>query len=107
MSELSDIWLGSAVVSSDEVGVGTIVSLLVDADGFTRRALVVKHEESLAGRGVAAETFLHSARGGFFKRGGVGAIRCVTRGGDMALFANLTESDIEQLKPPVDGEPAG
>ena len=57
MAELSDLRLGSDVVSSDAVNVGTIVSLLVDADGFTPRALVVKHEESLAGRVVAAEKF--------------------------------------------------
>ncbi|HKB32905.1 MAG TPA: PRC-barrel domain-containing protein [Candidatus Dormibacteraeota bacterium] len=216
MSELSDIWLGSAVVSSDEVGVGTIVSLLVDADGFTPRALVVKHEESLAGRVLAAEKFfttdevvipftavvstadgvvhlsmaaqdvrrqpLYLSYGppeptpeeaiveegqlitgglglpnveevankpdgqveidrgenvmlgttgrrlgrvedvlldhgeligvvirpeGFFKRDVVLPIRFVNRADDMALFANLTESDIEQLKPLVDGEPAG
>ena len=57
MAELSDLRLGSDVVSSDAVNVGTIVSLLVDADGFTPRALVVKHEESLAGRVIAAEKF--------------------------------------------------
>ena len=57
MAELSDLRLGSDVVSSDEVNVGTIVSLLVDADGFTPRSLVVKHEESLAGRVIAAEKF--------------------------------------------------
>src|SRR6266853_3614795 len=57
MAEVSDIRLGSDVVSSDEVSVGTIVSLLVDADGFTPRALVVKHEESFAGRVLAAEKF--------------------------------------------------
>jgi sporulation protein YlmC with PRC-barrel domain len=57
MAELSDIRLGSEVVSSDAINVGTIVSLLVDTDGFTPRALVVKHEESLVGRVVAAEKF--------------------------------------------------
>ena len=44
-------------MSTDAVNVGTIVSLLVDADGFSPRALVVKHEESLAGRVIAAEKF--------------------------------------------------
>jgi len=57
MAELSDIRLGAGVVSSDEVNVGTIVSLLVDADGFTPRALIVKHEESLARRVLAAEKY--------------------------------------------------
>jgi PRC-barrel domain len=57
MADLSGIRLGSVVVSSDEVNVGTIVSLLVDADGFTPRALIVKREESLAGRVLAAEKY--------------------------------------------------
>ena len=214
MAEVSDIRLGSDVVSSDEVSVGTIVSLLVDADGFTPRALVVKHEESLAGRVLAAEKFFttdevvipitavvsttdgvvhlsmaaqdvrrqplyltyrrpeptreeavleegqlitgglglprveevaNKADGqveidrgenvmlgttgrrlgrvedvlldhgelvgvvirpeGFFKRDVVLPIRFVNRADDMALFADLTESDIDQLKPFVDSEP--
>src|SRR6202049_846465 len=57
MAELSCSRRGSEGVSSDAINVGTIVSLLVDADGFTPRALVVKHEESLVGRVVAAEKF--------------------------------------------------
>jgi|ERR1700674_121632 len=213
MAELSDLRLGSDVVSSDAVNVGTIVSLLVDADGFTPRALVVKHEESLAGRVVAAEKFfttdevvipitavasathglvhllmdvedvrrqplylsyrrpaptteeavveegqlitgglglprveevanksdnqIEIDRGenvmlgttgnrlgrvedvlldhgeligvvirpeGFFKRDVVLPIRFINRADDMALFANLTETDIDQLKPFVDSQ---
>jgi uncharacterized protein YrrD len=213
MAELSDIRLGSDVMSSDDVSVGTIVSLLVDADGFTPQALVVKHEESLAGRVLAAEKFfttdevvipisavvsathdevhlsmsaqdvrrqplylsyrraaptteeavveegqlitgglglpkveevanksdnqIEIDRGenvmlgttghrlgrvedvlldhgqligvvirpeGFFKRDVVLPIRFINRADDMALFADLTESDIEQLKPFVDQE---
>jgi sporulation protein YlmC with PRC-barrel domain len=57
MPDLSDLRLGADVVSSDGVNVGKIVSLIVDQDGFTPRALVVKHEESLAGRVLAAEKF--------------------------------------------------
>ena len=213
MAELSDIGLGSDVVSSDDVNVGTIVSLLVDADGFTPRALVVKHEESLAGRVLAFEKYFttdevvipitavaSAARGvvhlsmdaqdvrrqplylsyrrpepttgeavveegqlitgglglpkaeevanksdgqieidrgenvmlgttghrlgrvedvlldhgaligvvirpeGFFKRDVVLPITFISRADDMALFASLTESDIDQLKPFVDAE---
>jgi len=45
---------------------------------------------------------------GFFKREVVLPIRFINRADDLALFADLTESDIEQLKPFVDGEePAG
>jgi sporulation protein YlmC with PRC-barrel domain len=211
MPELSDLRLGAEVVASDGVSVGTIVSLIVDEDGFTPRALVVKHEESLAGRVLAAERFFttdevvipitavasatHQAvqlsmaaedvrhqplylsyrrpqpgtgeavleegqliggglglprveevankpdgqieidRGenvmlgttghrlgrvedvllnhgeligvvirpeGFFKRDVVLPIRFINRADDMALFADLTQSDIEQLKPLVD-----
>jgi sporulation protein YlmC with PRC-barrel domain len=213
MPELSDLRLGADVVASDGVNVGIIVSLIVDEDGFTPRALVVKHEGSMAGRMIAAEKFFttdevvipitavgsatHDAvklsmaaqdvrrqplylsyqrlqptaeeavleegqlitgglglprveevanksegqieidRGenvmlgtsghrlgrvedvlldhgeligvvirpeGFFKRDVVLPIRFINRADDMALFADLNESDIEQLKPFVDAE---
>jgi sporulation protein YlmC with PRC-barrel domain len=216
MPELSDLGLGADVVSSDAINVGTVVSLIVDEDGFTPRSLVVKHEESLAASLLAAEKVfttdevvipiaaVQSAnrnlvklsisaadvrrqplylsyrrpvmtteeavleegellggglalpkveevankpdgeieidRGenvmlgttghrlgrvddvlfdkgeligvvirpeGFFKRDVVLPIRFINRADDMALFADLTESDIEQLKPFVDAEPAG
>jgi sporulation protein YlmC with PRC-barrel domain len=58
MPDISELRLGANVISGDGVDVGTIVSLIVDADGFTPRALVVKHEESLTGRVRAAEKFL-------------------------------------------------
>ena len=41
---------------------------------------------------------------GFFKRDVVLPIRFISRADDMALFAHLTESDVEQLKPFVDPE---
>jgi len=41
---------------------------------------------------------------GFFKRDVVLPIRFINRADDMALFADLNESDIEQLKPFVDSE---
>jgi sporulation protein YlmC with PRC-barrel domain len=213
MPDISELRLGANVVSGDGVDVGTIVSLIVDADGFTPRALVVKHEESLAGRVLANEKFFttdevvipitavesvtHDAiklsmaaqdvrrqplylsyrrpeptteqavleegqliggglglprveevanksdgqieidRGenvmlgttghrlgrvedvlldqgkligvvirpdGFFKRDVILPIRFINRADDMALFADLTEADIEQLKPFVDSE---
>lgn len=213
MPELSDLRLGADVATSDGVNVGTVVSLIVDEDGFTPRALVVKHEESLAARLLAAEKFfttdevvisiaavesvdhdlvklsmsadevrrqplylsyrrpvmttgdavleegellggglalpkveevankpdgeIEIDRGenvmlgttghrlgrvedvlldkgeligvvirpeGFFKRDVVLPIRFINRADDMALFADLTESDIEQLKPFVDSD---
>ena len=57
MPELSDLRLGADVFTNDGVNVGTIVSLIVAEDGFSPRSLVVKHEESLAGRLIAAEKF--------------------------------------------------
>jgi len=41
---------------------------------------------------------------GFFKRDVVLPVRFIERADDMALFAQLSEADIEQLKPFVDGD---
>ncbi len=41
---------------------------------------------------------------GFFKRDVVLPIRFINRADDLALFADLTESDVEQLKPFVDAD---
>jgi sporulation protein YlmC with PRC-barrel domain len=56
MPELSDFRLGADVVDSDGHKVGTVVSVIVDQEGFNPRALVVKDEVSLAGRLRAAES---------------------------------------------------
>src|ERR1700687_1292658 len=58
MPELSDLRLGSDVVASDGDKVGTIVRIIVDEEGFSPRALVVKDESSLAGRLLSDEKFL-------------------------------------------------
>jgi len=50
MPNVSDFRLGADVVASDGKKVGTLVSVIVDAEGFDPRALVVKDEESLGGR---------------------------------------------------------
>ncbi len=50
MSNVSDFRLGADVVASDGKKVGSLVSVIVDEQGFDPRALVVKDEESLAGR---------------------------------------------------------
>ena len=44
---------------------------------------------------------------GFFKRDVVLPMRFIDRADDLALFAQLDESDVEQLKPFVDGEMSG
>ena len=46
----SDFRLGADVVASDGRKVGTLVRVVVEREGFDARALVVKEEESLAGR---------------------------------------------------------
>jgi len=55
MPELSDFRLGAPVETSDGRKIGTLVSVLVEEHGFDPKALVVKHDESLVGRLIAAE----------------------------------------------------
>jgi uncharacterized protein YrrD len=55
MAELSDFRLGADVVASDGSKAGTLVSVLVDKDGFLPRALVVQDESSTVGKLMAAE----------------------------------------------------
>jgi len=50
MAKVSDFRLGADVVASDGKKVGSLVSVIVDQQGFDPRALVVKDEESLMGR---------------------------------------------------------
>ena len=57
MPQLSDFRLGADVVASDGSKAGTLVSVLVEAEGFDPKALVVKAESSIAGRLVAEEKF--------------------------------------------------
>ena len=55
MPELSDLRLGSDVVANDGSKVGTVVSIIVDEEGFSPRSLVVKDEATLAGRLLSDE----------------------------------------------------
>ena len=57
MLQLADFHLGSDVIASDGRKVGTLVRVVVEEEGFDLRALVVKEEESFAGRLLAAESF--------------------------------------------------
>src|SRR6266446_4145473 len=50
MPNVSDFRLGADVVASDGKKVGSLVSVIVDEQGFDPRALVVKDEISLGGR---------------------------------------------------------
>lgn len=56
MPELSDFHLGADVVAGDGRKVGKLASLIVEESGFDLRAIVVKEEESFAGRLLAAES---------------------------------------------------
>jgi sporulation protein YlmC with PRC-barrel domain len=55
MAELSDFRLGADVFDNAGQKAGTLVSVIVDENGFEPRALVVKDEASLAGRLLAGE----------------------------------------------------
>ena len=57
MPQLSDFRLGADVVAKDGSKAGTLTSVLVEADGFDPKALVVKDESTLAGRLVSDEKF--------------------------------------------------
>src|SRR5260370_42659620 len=50
MPNVADFRIGADVVASDGKKVGSLVSVIVDEQGFDPRALVVKDENSLAGR---------------------------------------------------------
>lgn len=55
MPDLADFRLGSDVVDSDGNRAGTLVSVIVDGNGFEPRALVVKDEATVASRLLAGE----------------------------------------------------
>ncbi len=55
MPELSDFRLGADVIDSAGHKAGTLISVIVDENGFDPRALVVKDEVSLARRLLAGE----------------------------------------------------
>lgn len=58
MPDLSHFRLGGDVIGSDGLKAGTLVSVLVEEQGFDPRALVVKSYESLVGRELPAERLL-------------------------------------------------
>ena len=58
MPQLSDFRLGADVVAADGQKVGTLTSVLVEAEGFDPKALVIQDESSLAGRLLADEKLL-------------------------------------------------
>jgi sporulation protein YlmC with PRC-barrel domain len=55
MARIEDFRLGARVADSDGETVGTLVSVLVEQDGFDPKALVIKDEASLVGRLLADE----------------------------------------------------
>ncbi len=57
MPDLRDFRLGAHGVGSDGENAGTLVSVLVEEQGFDPRALVVKQEESIVGRLLSDEKF--------------------------------------------------
>ena len=55
VTELSDFRLGADVIDSEGHKAGTLISVIVDENGFDARALVVKDEVSVARRLLAGE----------------------------------------------------
>jgi sporulation protein YlmC with PRC-barrel domain len=55
MARIEDFRLGARVVDPEGETVGTLVSVLVEQDGFDPKALVIKDEASLVGRLLADE----------------------------------------------------
>jgi sporulation protein YlmC with PRC-barrel domain len=58
MPDLSDFRLGAKVVDSEGNAAGTVVSVIVDENGFDPRALVVKDEVTLAARLLSNEKYM-------------------------------------------------
>jgi sporulation protein YlmC with PRC-barrel domain len=58
MPDLSDFRLGAKVVDSDGNTAGTVVSVIVDENGFDPRSLVVKDEATLAARLLSNEKYM-------------------------------------------------
>ncbi len=58
MPQLSDFRLGADVIGGDGRKAGTLTSVLVEAEGFDPKALVIQDEASLAGRLLADEKLL-------------------------------------------------
>jgi len=58
MRQLSDFRLGADVVAGDGQKAGTLTSVLVEAEGFDPKALVIQDESSVAGRLLADEKLL-------------------------------------------------
>jgi uncharacterized protein YrrD len=58
VAQRSDFRLGADVISSEGHKVGTLVCVLVDEHGFDAHSIVLKHEETIFGRLLAAEKLL-------------------------------------------------
>ena len=58
MRQVSDFRLGADVVAGDGQKAGTLTSVLVEAEGFDPKALVIQDESSVAGRLLADEKLL-------------------------------------------------
>jgi sporulation protein YlmC with PRC-barrel domain len=58
MPDLSDFRLGAKVVDSEGNTAGTVVSVIVDENGFDPRSLVVKDEVTLAARLLSNEKYM-------------------------------------------------
>lgn len=92
MPQLSDFHLGADVVAGEGHKVGTLVSVLVEADRFDPRAIVVKSESSIAGRLLAEEKF-------FISDELVVPIAAVTSATHDLIRLNMPVDDFHRLPP--------
>src|ERR1700740_326974 len=88
----SDYHLGADVIAADGRKVGTLVRLIVNAQDFNLRALVVKEEESFAGRLLATETVFITDEVVI----PIEAVRSATR---ESVSLSLSSHDVRRQKP--------
>ena len=92
MARDEDFHLGAQVVDRDGATAGTLVSVLVDEDGFDPKALVVKDETSLVGRLMAAEKL-------FITDEVVVPISAVESADHDAVHLSITRDDVKRQPP--------
>jgi len=92
MAQREEFRLGATVLDRDGATAGTLVSVLVEEDGFEPKALVVKDETSLVGRLLAAERL-------FITDEVVVPISAVSSANRQAVHLLMTRDEVKVQKP--------
>lgn len=92
MARSEDFQLGATVLDRDGEAAGTLVSVLVEEDGFDPKALVVKDETSLVGRLLADERL-------FVTDEVVVPISAVESAGNDEVRLSISRQEVARLKP--------